>query len=139
MVKAAAGPYTEKGSKWYILCQICFKVKNNLTHNMVGQGFPGGSDGKEPACDVRDLGSIPGSEASFKLRSLSQAIFPTWLVDSLRFRNSPKNELICSLVKQNKSGETEKQGSNERSALSGSLACACGSDVFCLRSPWRAC
>ena len=22
-------------------------------------GFPGGSDGKEPACNVRDLGSIP--------------------------------------------------------------------------------
>ena len=25
------------------------------------QGFPGGSDGKEPACSVGDLGSIPGS------------------------------------------------------------------------------
>ena len=24
-------------------------------------GFPGGSDGKESACNVRDLGSIPGS------------------------------------------------------------------------------
>ena len=23
-------------------------------------GFPGGSDGKESACDARDLGSIPG-------------------------------------------------------------------------------
>ena len=23
-------------------------------------GFPGGSDGKEPACNVVDLGSIPG-------------------------------------------------------------------------------
>ena len=23
-------------------------------------GFPGGSAGKEPACDVGDLGSIPG-------------------------------------------------------------------------------
>ena len=23
-------------------------------------GFPGGSDGKESACNVRDLGSIPG-------------------------------------------------------------------------------
>ena len=23
-------------------------------------GFLGGSDGKEPACNVRDLGSIPG-------------------------------------------------------------------------------
>ena len=25
-------------------------------------GFPGDSDGKEPACNVRDLGSIPGME-----------------------------------------------------------------------------
>ena len=25
-------------------------------------GFPGGSDGKEPACNVGDPGSIPGSE-----------------------------------------------------------------------------
>ena len=24
-------------------------------------GFPGGSDGKESACNTRDLGSIPGS------------------------------------------------------------------------------
>ena len=28
------------------------------------QGFPGGSDGKEPACNVGDLGSIPGLERS---------------------------------------------------------------------------
>ena len=27
-------------------------------------GFPGGSDGKESACSVRDLGSIPGLEKS---------------------------------------------------------------------------
>ena len=26
----------------------------------IGKGFPGGSDGKEPACNVRDLGLIPG-------------------------------------------------------------------------------
>ena len=28
------------------------------------QGFPGGSDGKEPACSVGDLGSIPESGRS---------------------------------------------------------------------------
>ena len=28
-------------------------------------GFPGGSDGKEPACNAEDLGSIPGSGRSF--------------------------------------------------------------------------
>ena len=27
-------------------------------------GLPGGSDGKEYACNARDLGSIPGSEKS---------------------------------------------------------------------------
>ena len=27
-------------------------------------GFPGGSDGKESACNARDLGSIPGSVRS---------------------------------------------------------------------------
>ena len=27
---------------------------------MVEQDFPGGSDGKEPACSMGDLGSIPG-------------------------------------------------------------------------------
>ena len=27
-------------------------------------GFPGGSDGKQSACNARDLGSIPGSERS---------------------------------------------------------------------------
>ena len=27
-------------------------------------GFPGGSDGKEPACDVGDTGSVPGSGRS---------------------------------------------------------------------------
>ena len=29
------------------------------------KGFPGGSDGKESACNVRDLGSIPGLGRSF--------------------------------------------------------------------------
>jgi len=28
------------------------------------EAFPGGSNGKESACDVRDLGSIPGSGRS---------------------------------------------------------------------------
>ena len=30
----------------------------------VSQGFPGGSDGKESACNVGELGSIPGSGRS---------------------------------------------------------------------------
>ena len=28
------------------------------------EGFPGGSDGKEPTCDAGDPGSIPGYEGS---------------------------------------------------------------------------
>ena len=32
-------------------------------------GFPGGSDGKEPVCDVRDPGLIPGSEKSLGERN----------------------------------------------------------------------
>ena len=31
---------------------------------MPGAGFPGGSDSKEFACNVRDLGSSPGLERS---------------------------------------------------------------------------
>ena len=30
-----------------------------------GVGFPGGSDGKESACNVGDLGSVPGLGRSF--------------------------------------------------------------------------
>ena len=31
---------------------------------MENEGFPGDSDGKESACNVGDLGSVPGSEKS---------------------------------------------------------------------------
>ena len=33
---------------------------NKLLLLIIIQGFPGGSDGKESACNVGDLGSIPG-------------------------------------------------------------------------------
>ena len=32
--------------------------------HLCAMGFPGGSDGKEPACNARNLGSIPGSGRS---------------------------------------------------------------------------
>ena len=35
-------------------------VVSLLEREQVDMGFPGGSDGKESACNVRDLGSIPG-------------------------------------------------------------------------------
>ena len=31
-----------------------------IVYLITNLGFPGGSDGKEPACDAGDLGSIPG-------------------------------------------------------------------------------
>ena len=35
-----------------------------LGENGRGEGFPGGSNGKEPACNVGDWGLIPGSGSS---------------------------------------------------------------------------
>ena len=40
--------------------QINCKTKNSQ-QNGNGKCFPGGSNGKESACNARDLGSIPGS------------------------------------------------------------------------------
>ena len=34
--------------------------RRDRLHTLVFLGFPGGSDGNESACNVRDLGSIPG-------------------------------------------------------------------------------
>ena len=39
-------------------------ISRILAASLVAQGFPGGSDSKESACNVGDLGSIPGSERS---------------------------------------------------------------------------
>ena len=33
-------------------------------HNILNQLYPGGSDSKDSACNLRDLGSIPGSGRS---------------------------------------------------------------------------
>ena len=39
-------------------------LKNQYLNTKQYLGFPGGSDCKESACNVGDLGSIPGSERS---------------------------------------------------------------------------
>ena len=39
---------------------ICFIHTHTHTHTHTHSGFPGGSDGKESACNVRDPGLIPG-------------------------------------------------------------------------------
>ena len=40
---------------------VCVYV---YTHTYIMRGFPGGSGGKESACSVADLGSIPGTGRS---------------------------------------------------------------------------
>ena len=35
-----------------------------IAKDLLDYGFPDGSDGKEPACNAGDLGSVPGSERS---------------------------------------------------------------------------
>ena len=42
------------------------RVGHNLATSLhcIHRAFPGGSDGKEPACNVGDLGSIPEMERS---------------------------------------------------------------------------
>ena len=41
----------------------------HLASNKNGSGFPGGSDGKESACNARDLGLIAGSGRSLGKRN----------------------------------------------------------------------
>lgn len=78
---------------------------------MVGKGFPDGSNGKSLPLtgEMGDLSSIPGV-ASLQ----AQKSFPGLACQRNEFKNLPNNELICSLVKQNKTGKKpESRGSNE--------------------------
>ena len=43
--------------------EIPFKTLD-FSISLIQSGFPGGSDGNEPACNAGDLGSIPGSGRS---------------------------------------------------------------------------
>ena len=47
---------------FYIHCVICLLVQLFIT--TIYQGLPGGSDGKESACNTGDSGSVPGSGRS---------------------------------------------------------------------------
>ena len=42
-----------------------WKINNRHPSNLL-EGFPGGSDGKESACNAGDLDSIPGSGRSLE-------------------------------------------------------------------------
>ena len=46
---------------------ICVNLSFELGELKPHKGFPGGSGGKESACNVRDLGSIPGLGRSLGL------------------------------------------------------------------------
>ena len=41
------------------LLSSCGALASNSVASLVAQGFPGGSDGKESACNAGDRGSIP--------------------------------------------------------------------------------
>ena len=43
-------------------------------------GFPGGSDGKASACNVRNLGSIPGSGNSLEKEMATHSIILAWRI-----------------------------------------------------------
>ena len=43
-------------------------------------GFPGGSDSKESACNVGDLGSIPGLENALEKEMATHSSILTWRV-----------------------------------------------------------
>ena len=44
--------------------QLFFTKSTEVFQYFNNQGFPGGSDGKESACNARDPGSVPGSGRS---------------------------------------------------------------------------
>ena len=46
------------GERGYISCFSSYKIWYSIK---LSEGFPGGSDNKESACNAGDLGSIPGS------------------------------------------------------------------------------
>ena len=43
-------------------------------------GFPGGSDGKVSACNVGDLGSIPGSEDPLEKEMAAHSSIVAWKI-----------------------------------------------------------
>ena len=48
----------------YLKYLLPFSLRKHLLTPSLDLGFPGGSDGKESACNAGDLGSIPGLGSS---------------------------------------------------------------------------
>ena len=59
MLWVRAGRMRARGS-WHRESQARLKSLRFLSHILILVGFPGGSDGKESACNAGDVGSIPG-------------------------------------------------------------------------------
>ena len=55
------------------------KEEREITVN-VPLGFPGGSDGKEFACNEGNLGSIPGQERSLEEGMAAHSNIPAWRI-----------------------------------------------------------
>ena len=76
----------------YFCCCVYIRL---CIHLYVYMGFPGGSDGKESACNVGDLGSVPGLGRSpgegkvypLQYSCLENSIF-LWDTDSSNFHLS---------------------------------------------------
>ena len=67
-------PHLRRGKKktnvpWDCLQKSLFFFFSSEDKQEKGKGFPGSSDGKESACNVGDLGSIPGTGRSPRERN----------------------------------------------------------------------
>ena len=49
-------------------------------YRLIIQGFPGGSVSKESACDVGDLGSVPGWEHPLEKERATQSSILAWRI-----------------------------------------------------------
>ena len=78
-----------------------FHMQNN---QMALMGFPGGSDGKESACNVRDLGFIPGSGRSLGEGKAIHISFG----DMLSYAPNPFFPSSCLLIAWQKNCSAQK-------------------------------
>ena len=61
---------------YYALCCKVVSAQTNIFTDLAIFGFPGGSDSKAYACNVGDLGSIPGSGRSSGERNGTPLQYP---------------------------------------------------------------
>ena len=66
---------------WYIMSvTMSFSRGSKWYQPYVGQGFPGGSVGKESACNVGDLGSISGWEDPLEKDTATHSSILAWRI-----------------------------------------------------------